>query len=230
MADGNSFWFAEKVPAETIISKVDPRANTKTPLVDTARLIGALTPLLGHAPPYSGLPFQTFTFEDEEASIRFTIEGRTFKLRLDTYAMEEVKVSEAETRRLNPQVTRTMFPRTGQDVKEVLSPDRRWFALEQQHNLALRSTYDGRPEPPDDRRHRGLPLERRGRPLVTRQPEAGGGQRGHAGCAAAATAPLAEADGGSRVAALHQGGWTAASLGAAHHRHPVEAGHPRPER
>ena len=32
MADGSSFWYAEGAPANTVIWKVDPKANTKTPL------------------------------------------------------------------------------------------------------------------------------------------------------------------------------------------------------
>ena len=42
MADGSSFWYAEGVPANTVIYKVEPRVNTKTPLFDTARLRQAL--------------------------------------------------------------------------------------------------------------------------------------------------------------------------------------------
>ncbi|MFQ5695672.1 MAG: hypothetical protein ACE5HB_06765, partial [Terriglobia bacterium] len=64
MADGSSFWYAEGSPANTVIYKVDPRANTKTPLFDTQRLRQALTPFLGHEPPYQGLPFEEFTFLD----------------------------------------------------------------------------------------------------------------------------------------------------------------------
>ncbi len=46
MADGSSFWYAEGAPANTVIFKIDPKANTKTPLFDIARLRQALTPLL----------------------------------------------------------------------------------------------------------------------------------------------------------------------------------------
>ncbi len=38
MADGSSFWYAEGAPDNTVIWKVDPNANTKTALFDTARL------------------------------------------------------------------------------------------------------------------------------------------------------------------------------------------------
>ncbi len=52
MADGSSFWYVEGAPENTIIYKVDPKANTKTPLFDTARLRQALAGVLGSEPPY----------------------------------------------------------------------------------------------------------------------------------------------------------------------------------
>ncbi len=66
MADGSSLWYAEGAPANTVIWKVDPQANTKTPLFETGRLRQALTPLLGHEAPYQGLPFDEFTFVEGE--------------------------------------------------------------------------------------------------------------------------------------------------------------------
>ncbi len=58
MADGSSFWYAEGAPANTIIWKVNPGADTKTPLFDTIRLRKELTSLLEHEPPYQGLPLR----------------------------------------------------------------------------------------------------------------------------------------------------------------------------
>ncbi len=51
MTDGNSFWYAEGAPDETVIYKVDPVANTKTPLFDTPRLRRAIAGVLDHEPP-----------------------------------------------------------------------------------------------------------------------------------------------------------------------------------
>ena len=51
MADGNSFWYAEGAPANTVIWKVDPVANTKEPLFDTGRLRNVLESELGYRPP-----------------------------------------------------------------------------------------------------------------------------------------------------------------------------------
>lgn len=146
MADGSSFWYAEGVPDNTVIYKVNPKANTKTPLFDTGRLRQALTPLLGHDPAYQGLPFEEFTFVDKgEKAVKFTVEKKEFILQLDNYTITLAPVlSEEEKSRLVPQIVRKSFPRITPDVLEVLSPDRRWFAGVSDYNLWLRSTYDGR--------------------------------------------------------------------------------------
>ncbi len=195
MADGSSFWYTEGAPANTVIWKVDPKANSsagplgqargklkasiKTPLFDTERLREALTPLLGYEPPYQGLPFDKFTFVDDgnsvpqglkpakglggstaglkprpanteraatpkEKAVKFTVEGKEFILRLDTYTITLVPaLSEEQKSRLAP-----LVPRTGEHLHQVLSPDRRWFAVvNRDQGVFLRSTYDGRVEP-----------------------------------------------------------------------------------
>ena len=133
MADGSSFWYAEGGPENTVIWRVDPNANTKTTLFDTARLRQALSALLGHEPPYKGLPFAEFTFVDSEKAVKFTVEDKDFILRLATYRITRAPaLSEQEKSRLVPQ------------SGEVLSPDRRWFASVKDYNLWLRSTVDGK--------------------------------------------------------------------------------------
>ncbi|MGH9364117.1 MAG: DPP IV N-terminal domain-containing protein [Thermoanaerobaculia bacterium] len=145
MADGSSFWYTEGAPANTVIWKVNPKANTKTPLFDTARLRRSLTPLLQHEPPYQGLPFEEFTFVGAEKAVQFPVEGKDFILQLGTYAITRTTaLSEQEKSRLIPQATRRDPYGYWPDVLEVLSPDRRWFAGMKDYNLWLRSTYDGR--------------------------------------------------------------------------------------
>lgn len=133
MADGSSFWYAEGAPDNTVIYKVDPRANTKTPLFDTARLRKALTSLLGHEPPFRGLPFDTFNFVDEdEQTVMFTVGDKTFTLRLETYRMSRAPtLSEEEKSHL------ALMP------GEIRSPDGRWFAGLKDHNVWLRSVTNG---------------------------------------------------------------------------------------
>ena len=144
MADGSSFWYAEGAPENTVIYKVDPKANTKTELFDTARLRQAITPLLDHEPAYEGLPFEEFTFVDEgEKEVTFSVEKKEFILWLDTYRIRRApSISEEEKNRLIPKGVRKSFMVNGPDLMEVLSPDRRWFASLKDDNLWLRSTYD----------------------------------------------------------------------------------------
>ena len=130
MADGSSFWYAEGAPDNTIIWKVDPKANTKTTLFDTARLRQALTALIGYEPPHKGVPFKEFAFVEGEKAVKFTVENKDFVLRFDTYAISRVPaLSEAEKKWLLPQ------------TREAPSPDKRWLAGIKDHNIWLRSNY-----------------------------------------------------------------------------------------
>ncbi|HYN81776.1 MAG TPA: DPP IV N-terminal domain-containing protein [Gemmatimonadaceae bacterium] len=133
MEDGSSFWYAEGLPANTLIWKVDPGANTRTPLFDTARLRQSLTPLIGREPPYQGLPFAEFTFLDGEKAVKFTVENKEFILHLDTYKIIRAPTLSGEQKiQLVPQAA------------EVPSPDGHWFAGIKDYNLWLRSTDNGR--------------------------------------------------------------------------------------
>jgi len=144
MANGSSFWYAEGHPASTTIWKVDSRADTKTPLFDTERGRGALAAVLGHEPPYEGLPFDDLAFIEGEEAVRFTVEDKEFILRLDTYRIRPApSISAEEKNRLIPKGVRKSFMVNGPDLMEVLSPDRRWFASLKDDNLWLRSTYGG---------------------------------------------------------------------------------------
>ncbi len=149
MADGNSFWYTEGAPAHTVIWKVDPVANTKEPLFDTARLREALAGMLGHEPPYAGIPFETFSFAEQETSVRFSLEGKEFLLELDSYQLAPAQaLSAAEKKRMTPQRVPQPSPYEWEwprlEIKESLSPDGRWFASLRDYNLFLRSGVDGR--------------------------------------------------------------------------------------
>ena len=140
MDDGSSFWYAENAPANTVIYKLDPQANMKTPLFDTGRIRQALIPLMTEEPPYQGLPFDDFSFLGPgESTVEFTIAGRAFILELDTYAIRPgPDVLEVNQDRVEP---RTFSgPRGFGDQLEQPSPDGRWLAGVEDHDLRLRST------------------------------------------------------------------------------------------
>jgi len=129
MADGNSFWYAEGAPEDAVIW-------TKTTLFDTSSLRQALTALLGHEPPYKGVPFEEFAFVEGEKAVKFTVENKDFILRLGTYAISRAPtLSEEEKKRLIPQ------------AGESPSPDRRWLASIKDHNIWLLSSYDDQSVP-----------------------------------------------------------------------------------
>lgn len=141
MADGSTFWYAEGAPANTVIWKVDPHKNTKEPQFDIVRLRQALTPLLGHEPEGSGVPFREFEFLGGEKAARFRLGERDFVLDLAEYTVrQESGAQQQERERLPPRVVGRGFYG---DILEVLSPDRRWFAAVGEHNLWLRPMSGG---------------------------------------------------------------------------------------
>jgi dipeptidyl aminopeptidase/acylaminoacyl peptidase len=143
MADGNSFWYAEGAPENTVIWKVDPMANTKEPLFDTARLRRSLTRILGHEPPYNGVPFEVFQYQEQGEAVRFELESRHFVLRLDVYQIQEIKSPSAEE--IDLKTPRTWKGRSAwMKPLERISPDGKWFAGIENRNLYFRSTQNGR--------------------------------------------------------------------------------------
>jgi dipeptidyl aminopeptidase/acylaminoacyl peptidase len=148
MADGSSFWYLEGGPDSAVAIRVDPRSNTVTPLLDVARVRRAVARGLGHEPPYRGLPFPSFSFEPGERAIRFSVEGRPFRLALDSDEIGPVaQPSPAERARLTPQLIRSGRYGGDPDIRELPSPDGRWMAGDRDHQITLRSTVDGRVEP-----------------------------------------------------------------------------------
>ena len=149
MADGQSFWFAEGQPDGTVIHRTDPATGATEPFFDTERLREALTPVLGHEPPYRGLPFDSFTFAGEgERLVRFTVEDRHFELDLEDYSVSARPAAEAEAAaRAAPRVVRGGFTSGAPAVMEVPSPDGRWLLGEKDDDLWVRATFDGREHP-----------------------------------------------------------------------------------
>jgi len=149
MADGQSFWYVRGQPDRTVIIKVDPAANTSEPLLDTAGVREALAAVLGHEPPYEGIPFDTFSFTDDtEAAITFTLEGRLFSLVLADSSVRQLGAAPAAAGgAAAPRLVRKAFTAGAADVFEVPAPNGIYLATEQDDGLWLRWTVDGRTEP-----------------------------------------------------------------------------------
>jgi len=144
MADGNSFWYAEGAPHNTVIYKVNPVANAKEPLFETNRLRKALTPLLGHEPAYSGLPFENFTFVEDEKAVQFTVEGKAFICQLDSYTITKAPENPLIVGQKSWMRPKLIQRDPNPPMMEIPSPDGRWFASDNKYNVWLRSSYDGR--------------------------------------------------------------------------------------
>ncbi|MEW6745388.1 MAG: DPP IV N-terminal domain-containing protein [Planctomycetota bacterium] len=146
MPDGDGFWFVRGAPAATAIIKVDPHANSMTPLLDTEKMRRCFESVLGHRPPYDGLPFADLSFIDAK-TVRVTVEGKDFFIDLaDQTVRAAPAVSEQEKKRTTPQHVRAGFAAGDADVMEVASPDGRAFLTVRDGNLWLRFARDGRSE------------------------------------------------------------------------------------
>ncbi len=150
MADGNSFWYVEGAPDNTVIWKVDPVGNTKLPLFDSERLRKVLTPLLEHEPPHRGLPFHTFTFEgDGEKTVKFAVEDKEFILGLDTYTITRVYADDIR-------VASRKYPIRAPKSPVFPKPAARWHRFGQQLKDLRRFALVTAKFPEGNCRHRGL--------------------------------------------------------------------------
>lgn len=145
LADGQSFWYPDGAPANTVIYRVDPAQGIRERLFDTERLRAALAPVLGHTPPYDGLPFSEITLDEAASTAEFAVEGRRFRVDLGTYEFTELAgQTPAEAARTTPQPVDDTWPATPGAAMEVPSPNGAWFLRHQDNDLWLRSSEDGR--------------------------------------------------------------------------------------
>ncbi|MDE2751285.1 MAG: DPP IV N-terminal domain-containing protein [Gemmatimonadota bacterium] len=145
LGDGQSFWYADGAPANTVIFRVDPGRGTRQPLFDTERLRAALAAVLGHTPPYDGLPFSEITLDEAASTADFEVEGRRFRVDLDTYEITGLAGrTPAEIARTTPQPVDDIWPATSGTAMEVPSPNGAWFLRHRDNDLWLRSSEDGR--------------------------------------------------------------------------------------
>jgi dipeptidyl aminopeptidase/acylaminoacyl peptidase len=148
LADGDRFWYTAGAPEETVIYLVDPVADTRVELFDTARLRAGLEEALGQPPPHRGLPFDDFSFVGEgEGAVRFTVDGSEYRLDLETYEIQPLgeappggpRVLASDGRWYHDVVGPYFFGR----IHGVPSPDGAWLLEAEDHDLWLRSIVDG---------------------------------------------------------------------------------------
>jgi dipeptidyl aminopeptidase/acylaminoacyl peptidase len=137
------FWFVKGEPENTVILKVDLETGEAVPMFDVPTVRAALTAATGHEPPYSGLPFVTFT-QTADGQVEFQYDDARWRLDPATSRLERV---EPEPDRLKPGTwVGHIFPYIVEkmEVPEARSPSGAWFAGVREDNIVLRSTRDGR--------------------------------------------------------------------------------------
>lgn len=119
------FWYRATTLQGSRFILVDAEQNTSAPAFDHARLADALSRATKQSLDSTKLPFDTFEFTDTQKSIRFEIESVRWVCNLDTY---ECKRGERQSE---------------DNEYESASPDGRWSAYVENHNLFLRDTSTG---------------------------------------------------------------------------------------
>jgi dipeptidyl-peptidase-4 len=119
------FWYRSVGPKGSEFILVDAEQNASGPAFDHARLAEALSHASKQSYDASKLPFDTFDFTEKGKGIRFEIDTTQWTCNLDSY---ECKRGES-----HPQ---------GSEY-ESASPDGRWSAYVENHNLLLRDTSTG---------------------------------------------------------------------------------------
>jgi dipeptidyl aminopeptidase/acylaminoacyl peptidase len=74
-ADSTAFWYRKSVKGGNQFVRVDPKAGTKTPAFDHARLAAGINAVVGGDATALTLPFTTFTYTAGASAVDFTIGG-----------------------------------------------------------------------------------------------------------------------------------------------------------
>jgi dipeptidyl aminopeptidase/acylaminoacyl peptidase len=146
LEDGSSLCLRRGSPADRSFVRVDSQTGSVDPLFDIARLRATLLDALGHEPPHSGVPFSEFSFEGGERVVRFSVDGRSFRLDLTSYELLAAAKETAGRGDASPRLLRTSVFGGAPPLREVPSPDGSCLAGLQDHNIYLRFAADGRME------------------------------------------------------------------------------------
>jgi dipeptidyl aminopeptidase/acylaminoacyl peptidase len=120
----NRFWYRRVGLKETEFVLVDAEQNTSGPAFDRERLAAALSHAAKQDYSPSALLFSEIEFVDSGKAVRFSVAGSQWTCPLATYKCEK---EQAHSEKPN----------------EVLSPNKRWVAYVNEHNLFLRDVSTG---------------------------------------------------------------------------------------
>lgn len=124
IGQSDSFWYVENTAAGKQFVRVDAASNTSRPAFDHSKLAAALSRAAGQSYTAEDLPFEYFDYVDNESAIKFEAAGATWTCTLAEYRCSRNRPAEA-------------------DRLENVSPNGRWAAYVENHNLFVRDTSTG---------------------------------------------------------------------------------------
>ncbi|MBC6972433.1 S9 family peptidase, partial [Bacillus sp. Xin] len=120
---GSRFWYQRDIRKESGRGKqfviVNPWSNTKEPAFDHAKLAESLSSVISREVDADNLPFNSFTYVNDERAIQFEVDESTWICDLTNYHCKQIK-----TKKLS--------------AHELPSPDGRWAAFIKGYNLFVR--------------------------------------------------------------------------------------------
>lgn len=162
IGESSRFWYRKSVEGGHRFVRVDPVIPEREPAFDHERLAAALNVAREDTLTGVTLPFSRFTYTDHENAVEFALADSTWHCTLTDYRCENRGPPEAEEEgtREEPggkrpegvpwQVGPGQLWR--QNTGEAIpSPDGKWEAFIQNHNLAVRRAKEGRERPDEDR-------------------------------------------------------------------------------
>jgi len=133
---GDRFWYRTLTPQGSEFILVDPAKKTRTAAFNAPKLASAISSATGKTVTASNLPFNFFTYSDDNTSISFRANGQTWSAKLQDYSI---------TKDTSGQINNAVGQRRG--IKEdygVVSPDGAKAAFIKDWNLWVRNVATGK--------------------------------------------------------------------------------------
>jgi dipeptidyl aminopeptidase/acylaminoacyl peptidase len=127
---GDKFWYRNLTPNGSEFVLVDPAKKSRSKAFDHEKLATSLSSAAGKTYAASMLPFRTFSYSSDGASISFRANGEQWKCDLKSYVCTKDASQQADQPGRNQR-------------NEVLSPDKKKAALIKDYNLFVRDIESG---------------------------------------------------------------------------------------
>jgi dipeptidyl aminopeptidase/acylaminoacyl peptidase len=135
---GDRFWYRTLTPQGSEFILVDPVKKTRTAAFDAQKLAAAISSATGKQVTASTLPFNFFTYSNDNTSISFSANGQKWTARLQNYTLTKDTSGQVNNSR-----QQGGFRRRGSQ-EEVTSPDGSKSAYIKDWNLWMRDIKTGK--------------------------------------------------------------------------------------